>query len=201
MINMTSDFSTCVWLSLKSFVVKSSLTESQLSCFSHDRVTLVKCPYLGRGHRILQPAAMNSSSKQIWWQPRRRVEIWRIDSKWKSICRWRLSRVTVVAEAIKILQTLGSQRRSSMLEDYTACVCELQSKEFVVACLTWKVFSWIDCNALMQNTVLICFLIEFVVAILMLIQSHQVMKLSAIKSSSKRKPRGKVEICRIELKW
>ena len=53
MIDMTSDLSTCVLLSLQSFVVISSLTQSQLSCFSHDRVTWLKCQYIGRGHQML----------------------------------------------------------------------------------------------------------------------------------------------------
>ena len=54
MIDMTSDFSTCVWLSLKSFVVISSLTQSQLSCFSHDRVTRLKCQYKGPSRQAMQ---------------------------------------------------------------------------------------------------------------------------------------------------
>ena len=53
MIDNTFDLSTCVLLSLQSLVVKSSLTESQLSCFSHDRVTWLKCQNLGRGHQML----------------------------------------------------------------------------------------------------------------------------------------------------
>ena len=54
MINMTSDFSTCVLLNLQSFVVISSLTQSQLSCFSHDRVTSLKCQYIGPSRRAMQ---------------------------------------------------------------------------------------------------------------------------------------------------
>ena len=58
MFDNTSDLSTCVFFSLHSFVVISSLTQSQLSCFSHDRVTWLKCQYLGRLHRMRQPAVV-----------------------------------------------------------------------------------------------------------------------------------------------
>ena len=140
MIDMTSGLSTCVLLSLCSFVVISSLTQSQLSCFSHDRVTSLKCQYLGPGHQMLQLAAMNSSSKQIWWKPHRRVEIWRIDPKWKSICKWRLNHLAVVAKAIRVRVDTRIKRRRSMLEGHTTRVCDLQLRVF--SCLlAWRVFS------------------------------------------------------------
>ena len=69
----------------------------------------------------------------------------------------------IVAKAITVRVDTRIQRKRSMLEDYTTRVFDLQFEDFVVACLVE-----IDCNALMQNTALLCFLIELVVAILML---------------------------------
>ena len=84
---------------------------------------------------MLQLAAMNSSSKQIWWKPRTRVEIWRIDPKWKSICKWRLNHLAVVAKATRVRVDTCFTRRKSMLEDYTTRVLTCGLKSWVYSCL------------------------------------------------------------------